>query len=144
MAIIPNDALRAKYDAMTRRIKTQSGSSFGYVAYEAAFRGGKEWLEQAIRLIYGNYRILVKGLKQKLPEAVVSPLEGTYLAWVDLSAYLSERDTERTIRDVCNLAVDFGEWFGRNKYENFIRVNLATSPDNVRQIVARLDRINTL
>ena len=144
MAIIPNDALRAKYDAMTRRIKTQSGSSFGYVAYEAAFRGGKEWLEQAIRLIYGNYQILVKGLKQKLPEAVVSPLEGTYLAWVDLSAYLSERDTERTIRDVCNLAVDFGEWFGRNKYENFIRVNLATSPDNVRQIVARLDRINTL
>lgn len=144
MAIIPNDALRAKYDAMTRRIKTQSGSSFGYVAYEAAFRGGKEWLEQAIRLIYGNYQILAKGLKQKLPEAVVSPLEGTYLAWVDLSAYLSERDTERTIRDVCNLAVDFGEWFGRNKYENFIRVNLATSPDNVRQIVARLDRINTL
>ena len=45
---------------------------------------------------------------------------------------------------MCNLAVDFGEWFGRNKYENFIRVNLATSPDNVRQIVARLDRINTL
>lgn len=144
MAIIPNDALRAKFDAMTRKIKVRNGSSFGYIAYEAAFRGGGEWLEQLNQLIYDNYQILVKGLKQKLPEAVVSPLEGTYLAWVDLSTYLEELDTERTLRDVCNLAVDLGEWFGRNKYENFIRVNLATSPDNIRQIVARLDRIKTI
>lgn len=144
MAIIPNDALRAKFDAITRKVKVQNGSSFGYIAYEAAFRGGDEWLGQVNQLIYDNYQILVKGLKQKLPEAVVSPLEGTYLAWVDLNAYLENLDTERTIRDVCNLAVDLGEWFGRNKYENFIRVNLATSPDNVRQIVARLDRIKTI
>ena len=144
MAIIPNDALRAKFDAMTRKIKVQNGSSFGYIAYEAAFREGGEWLAQLNQLIYDNYQILQKGLKQKLPEAVVSPLEGTYLAWVDLGAYLEDLDTERTLRDVCNLAVDLGEWFGRNKYENFIRVNLATSPDNVRQMVARLDRINRL
>lgn len=144
MAIIPNDALRAKYDSFVRNIHLQNGSSFGYIAYEAAFRQGRAWLEELRKLVWDNYQILTKGLKQKLPEAVVSPLEGTYLAWVDLTAYLEDKDTERAVRDTCHLALDLGEWFGRNRYENFVRINLATSPENVQQIVARLDKLKSL
>jgi cysteine-S-conjugate beta-lyase len=144
MAIIPNDALRSKYDSFVRHIHLQNGSSFGYIAYEAAFREGREWLEELRQLVYDNFQILSKGIKHKLPEAVVSPLQGTYLAWVDLSAYLEEQDTDRVMKDVCGLALDLGEWFGRNRYENFVRINLATSPENVQQIVARLDKLKSL
>ena len=140
--IIQNPALRAKYDAFTRRIGSRSGSNFGYVAYRAAYEEGRLWLEELNQLIRSNFEILRKGLRFALPQAYVTPLEGTYLAWVDLSPYMANRDTERIVRDHCLLAVDFGEWFGGEEYKNFIRINLATSPDNVREIVRRLETIN--
>ncbi len=144
MVIIPNDALRAKFDAFVRSAHIQSGTSFSYIAYRAAFREGREWLDQLIQLVYDNYLLLKNELAKRLPEAVISPLQGTYLTWVDLSAYLTEHETERVMRDTCQLALDLGEWFGRHQYEKFVRINLATSPENIREIAARLERIKAL
>ncbi len=144
MVIIPNDALRSKFDAFVRSAHIQNGTSFSYIAYEAAFRKGRAWLDQLIQLVYDNYQLLREELKRRLPEAIISPLEGTYLTWVDLSSYMKDRETERVMRDTCQLALDLGEWFGMHRYEKFVRINLATSPENVREITVRLERIKTL
>ena len=34
--------------------------------------------------------------------------------------------------------MDFGEWFGGREYEGYIRINLATSRENVKEIADRL------
>lgn len=141
IAIIPNQALRAKYDAFTRSIHMRTGNSFGYIAYRAAYNGGREWLEELIKHIKGNYDFLVNELKRTLPGAVVSPLEGTYLAWIDLSTYLDGKNTEQIITDECRLAVDFGDWFGGDEYDNFIRINLAAGREGMEKIVTRLSHI---
>ena len=77
-------------------------------------------------------------LADRLPGAVVSPLEGTYLMWVDLRKCLDPEKTHFIVQDVCGLAVDYGEWFGGDDYRGFIRLNLATSLDNVMLAVSRL------
>ena len=41
--------------------------------------------------------------------------------------------------DRCRLAVDYGAWFGKN-FDGFIRLNLATTPENVKQAVDNLIR----
>ena len=41
----------------------------------------------------GNFAFVKEFLSRELPEAVMYIPEATYLAWVDLSAYLSDRDT---------------------------------------------------
>ena len=74
-------------------------------------------------------------LEEHLPEVWISELQGTYLMWIDLGKYIKPEDMERVIQDECGIAVDYGSWFGGtnggDEYAGFIRVNLATRPENV-------------
>lgn len=73
-----------------------------------------------------------------MPQVVVTPLEGTYLCWVDLAAYVSADQMEDLIQKKCRLAVDYGHWFGGEKIGTCIRINLATSMENVKTAVDAL------
>ena len=46
--------------------------------------------------------------------------------------------TKTIVQDVCGLAVDYGDWFGGDDFKGFIRINLATSLDNVMLATSRL------
>lgn len=129
--LIANNALRQKWDQFVEGIRVKSGNTFGYIAAEAAYRGGEEWYEAVKCQIVKNFYYLSDTLKEKLPQVVVSPLEGTYLAWVDLRAYEKTEKIKDKIINECKLAVDFGDWFGGERYRGFIRMNLATSFENV-------------
>ncbi len=136
--ILPDEKLRAEYDAFLKSVHIRSGSAFGYVAVEAAFKGGRDWLDQVLALIRQNADYVEKELTAQLPKAVVSPLEGTYLQWVDLGAYVEPGKMKELIQDKCRLAVDYGDWFGGEKWAGFIRLNLATSYDNIKEAVRRI------
>ena len=56
---------------------------------------------------------------------------GTYLCWINLEAYVSADEMKEVIQKKCRLAVDFGDWFGGERFGTFIRMNLATSKENV-------------
>ena len=77
-------------------------------------------------------------MQEQLPDAVVSPLEGTYLTWVDLRKCAEPAEVKAIVLDKCKLAVDFGDWFGGERFDGFIRINLATSMANVEIAVKSL------
>lgn len=129
--LIENEELRNKWDKFVEGIRVKSGNTFGYIAAEAAYKDGEEWYEAVKNQIVKNFNYLRDTLKQKLPHVVIAPLEGTYLAWVDLSAYEKPQNIRDKVINQCKLAVDFGDWFGGEKYKGFIRMNLATSFENV-------------
>ena len=52
--ILPDEKLRAEYDEFLNSIRIKGGSAFGYVAVAAAFRGGREWLEEVISIVKEN------------------------------------------------------------------------------------------
>lgn len=124
--------LRKKWDIYTNGIRVLFGNAFGYVACEAAYEGGEEWYQDVKKQIWSNYEYLKHTFAEKLPGAVVSPLEGTYLCWIDLRACIDPEKTKELIQKRCRLAVDFGEWFGGDQFKGFIRMNLATSLKNVQ------------
>lgn len=64
-------------------------------------------------------------------------LEGTYLAMIDFRSYIEPEQTMDFIQGKCRLAVDYGEWFGKN-YKGFIRLNLATDPAYVKYAVEKI------
>lgn len=132
VAIIPDDTLREKWDDFTKRLHLNSGSTFGYLAGEAAYLHGEAWLEEAKQIIYGNYRYLRETLLAVLPELVIPPLEGTYLMWVDFGAYLKPEDQKEFFTKKCRLALDYGAWF-KGDGDTFARFNLATSRENVEK-----------
>lgn len=133
--VIPDDTLRQKWDAYINKIHVTTGNSFGYIAAQAAYKHGKEWLSEVKDIIYGNYEYMKDTFCKYLPELSVYPLEGTYLAWIDFSSYVSGAELAEFLQKKCKLAFDYGEWFGGEKYASFARMNLATSRENVETAV---------
>lgn len=138
IVIIPDEKLRNMWDTYTAGNRVLGGTSFGYVAAQAAYENGREWLEGVKEKIKENYEYLCRELARELPKAVVTPLEGTYLCWVDLGAYVKAEEMKEVIQKKCRLAVDYGDWFGGEQFATFIRLNLATSLENVKIAVDAL------
>ena len=151
-AVIPDPELRKKYDDYCKPFTGFNANMTGYIAIEAAYRGGMEWLEGCLDLLRRNARLVEDIFAAELPKAVVSPLEGTYLQWVDLSAYLKPDQLLDVVQTRCKLAVDWGHQFfpsesrsagdlaavEAGKQDCHIRLNLATSEANVRLAAERL------
>ncbi len=136
--VIPDQTIRARWDAFVKGLSVGSGNSLGYIASEAAWRDGKDWLEEVRAVIYGNYLWLKNELAAHLPKTRVIDLEGTYLCWIDLGAYVPADEIVDVVQHDCRLAVDFGEWFENNTPSTFIRINLATSRENIEEAAGRL------
>ena len=135
--IIPDASMRKAFDEFVKTINIVDGNPFGYIALEAAYRGGKGWLKQVKEIIWGNYLYLKDSLLADYPALVISPLEGTYLMWVDFSAYLKPEEMEKFFQDSCRIAVDYGTWFEGNA-PCHARFNLATSRENIEYAAAAI------
>ena len=64
------------------------------------------------------------------------------MIWVDLSAYVKPEQVVPVVQDQAKLAVDFGFWFWPKDRvpagDAHIRINIATSRDNVALAASRL------
>lgn len=129
--VIANPQMRARYDKYVERLASPAGSILGKVAAQAAYEKGGEWLENMIEVVKDNYNYVKDSLQKKYPDIVVSPLEGTYLMWIDLRKVVASDNLEELVQRKAKLAVDYGEWFGSSA-KGFIRLNLATTPENVK------------
>lgn len=152
MILIPDPELRKKYDAYCKPFTGINSNMTGYVAVEAAYRGGREWLDGCLEHLRNNVRIVEETLGAGLPEAVITPLEGTYLQWIDLAPYVGRDKLEDVVLKQCKLAVDWGHQFfpkesrssgdalavELGKKDCHIRLNLATSEAYVRLAADRL------
>ena len=138
--IIPDPGLRRKYDDYMKYLRVFSGNSFGYVAAEAAFGGGEEWLKAVLEEIEGNFDYLNETLLSEFPKLELSPLQGTYLSWLDLGAYVPFADLHRFVEEECRIAPDYGEWFwpSGEVEDCHIRLNLATPRCNAEEAARRI------
>ncbi len=133
--IIPDEKIRQKWDTFITGIRILSGNPFGYIATEAALNGGHDWLLEVKQIIVENYHYMKDTLTTTFPNIVVTPLEGTFLSWIDMGAYLTPENIKDFMQNKCHLAFDYGDWFGSTKSDTFIRMNLATSKENVETAV---------
>lgn len=137
--IIPDEGLRQQFDALQKTLAMTNGSMFGYIAAEAAYRGGAAWFDELKQTVWENYTFARDALTGQLPQAVVSELQGTYLMWIDLGAYLAPAELEDFFQHRCRLAVDYGRWFGKSG-QTMVRLNLATNRENVQTAVTAIAR----
>ena len=112
-AIIENPKLRVAFQKRQLANNQHEISGLGYLATEAAYRYGEDWLTELKELIekHINYVVDVFGKETKIK--VMKP-QGTYLIWLDFSAYgLSEEDLQGLLKKeakvILNRGLDFGE-----------------------------------
>lgn len=136
--IITDNEIMEKFDKYTNTVvRVTNGNEFGYLAAEAAYTNGDRWLNGVKKTLKQNFGYIKETLERELPLAKISPLEGTYLAWINMENYIQNDDLEKIIQGKCKLAVDYGHWFG-DAGKGCIRINIATSKDN---IIEAMDRI---
>lgn len=135
--LIPNKALRERYDAYVKTVNQISTNVLGITATQAAYEYGEDWKNSLLSVISENYHTFRSTLLAACPKLIISPLEGTYLAWVDIRAYVKPEDTKAFIQDQCKIAADYGEWFS-DQCQGFLRFNLATDPRFVQDACKRM------
>ena len=112
-AIIENSKLRLAFQKRQLANNQHEISGLGYLATETAYRYGEDWLTELKELIekHINYVVDVFGKESKIK--VMKP-QGTYLIWLDFSAYdISDEELRKLLRDeakvILNRGLDFGE-----------------------------------
>lgn len=133
--IIKNKNNRDKYDEYFNKLRISSGASVGYIAAIAAYTTGGEWFDEVLEIIENNYKYVCDELLKKFPLLDIAKLEGTYLMWIGLDKYIKNESISDLIENKMKIAIDYGAWFGSEKYKNYIRVNLATSKENINKFV---------
>ena len=81
-AVIPDEALRARYRRALRGRIPSSPNLFGLVATEAAYRDGWAWREALLEYLRGNMAFALESIRA-LDLPVAEP-EATYLLWIDV------------------------------------------------------------
>ena len=132
--IIPNEALRNQYAAYKAQVYHTDADVIAETAIAAAYTHpeAEAWLTDVLAVIRENYEYLCRELCTALPQIRISPMDGTYLAWIDFGAYVKAENMHNIFENQCGIAPSFGEWFGGKSYATFVRLNLATSLENIK------------
>lgn len=80
-AVIPDAGLRRTFRRAMAGIVPHV-NALGYTAALAAYRDGEEWRRALLEYLRGN-RDLVTAAVGRMPELIMTPVEATYLAWID-------------------------------------------------------------
>ena len=119
--IIPDEKLRQKWGE--GRISLDN--PFSIVATQAAYQDGHEWLKQLKDYLDSNFLYLRDYLNKKLPLSVFKIPDASYLAWVDVSAYIKdEENLTLFFAEKAGVLLEGGNMFVSNA-DGFIRLNLA-------------------
>jgi cystathionine beta-lyase len=108
-------------------------SPLGIAATIAAYRDGGPWLSGLIEHL-AEMRILFGSLlTERLPTVRWTPMEATYLAWLDASG-TGVRHPAQAALERGRVMVSAGPLFGPG-YPTHVRVNLGTSAERLRRVV---------
>ena len=78
---------------MLERVKRnhQAGiNTLGVVANEAAYKHGKDWLDQLLVYIDGNHQFVEDFLQENLPQVGYTKAQGTFLSWLHFDDIMDE------------------------------------------------------
>ncbi|MEG0912086.1 MAG: MalY/PatB family protein [Oscillospiraceae bacterium] len=133
--VIPNAILREKVE---RHVGELIINPLTTEAVIAAYSKCDEWVDQMNAYVDENFRFFKEAMNKKLPMAVVSEVEGTYLAWPNISAYCDNAmDFERNALKKANLCIEAGSRFGIQG-EGYLRINLACPRKYVSDAVDKM------
>ena len=117
-------------------VRNDSWSPLGVVGAIAAYDHGDEWLAALIERLDAQRTLLTHLLAEHLPEARMRPMEATYLAWLDLRAYGQDDPADVVLRKT-RVRLEPGQHFHPG-LTGHVRLNIATSPERLTEIVRRM------
>jgi cystathionine beta-lyase len=119
--IIPDAWVREKWEAR----QYPFNNPLSIAGAQAAYESGEPWLRELNEYLDSNFRYLDEFIKTELPLASFVIPESTYLAWLDIGAYLpDEQNLPLYFAKNGGVLLEGGNMFVSNS-DGFIRLNVA-------------------
>ena len=137
--VIPNKEWQKKWlEVIDDAFSVSMANPFGIAATIAAYNEGEEWLDQLRDYLDENIRYVKEFVKENLPKASVTAVEGTYLIWLDLNGYEKDpKKLEKLMQQTARIAFDEGYIFGEEG-SGFERINAAMPKKNLEDCMNRI------
>ena len=125
--IAPDPRVRSLIDRQININEICDPNPLGVEALIAAYSSrGAAWLDALNRYLDGNRKAVADFFSSELPECFLSPQEGTYLPWIDFSAFgKSSSQVEEELRSRYGVHVNGGAHYGETT-PGWVRLNIAT------------------
>jgi cystathionine beta-lyase len=125
-AIIKNKQLMADYRRVLASLHMYTGNVFGAMAMEAAYTHGEAWLEELLAYLQQNVERVNAFLAANMPDVTASPIEATYLMWLDFRRLgLTQAQLRDLIVNKAGVGLNDGTSFGPEG-EGFMRLNVGS------------------
>lgn len=136
--IAPNPELRARFVQQIQDNGVVAGNLMALVATRAAYQQGDPWLDGLMAYLKESRRIVYDFIEAELPKLRISPLEATYLAWLDCRALgKTEAELLQLCREKGKVELTPGGFFGQEG-EGFLRLNIGCPHAQLRDALGRL------
>ncbi len=122
--IASNKILYNRVNRWVEKLHLTMGNIFGTIALEAAYRHGKEWLEQLIDYLTGNIAFAEDFINNELSDIDLIRPEATFLLWLDFRRKnIPGKQLNKYIEENARLGLSDGLLFGIDG-EGFQRINI--------------------
>lgn len=129
-SIIPNEKIRTKFNNYLKSSELEEGHIFAYLAAQAVYEKGEEWLAEAKEYIWGNIQFVEQFLRINIPQIKTMIPQASFLVWLDCRELnLSQKDLVSLFVEDAKLALNDGAMFGKGG-QGFMRLNVG-SPRSV-------------
>lgn len=139
-AIIPNQAIRERFDQEVNISGCYTYSIFGIRALETGYTKCADWVDQLNEHIYSNYCYFKDFMAKNFPKVWVAALEGTYLCWFDCRCFgMPGQELADYLQKEAKLFLDDGFIFGPEG-DGFERINLACTRKTLEESLERFQK----
>ena len=137
-AVIENPSLRQQFQKRQLANNQHEISGLGFLATEAAYRYGKPWLTELKAVLEENIDFVVNYFAKEAPRLRVMKPQGTYLVWLDFSAYgLTDDQLFQLLREEAKVVLNRGSDFGQEG-KGHARLNTAAPKAMIKEICRRI------
>ena len=136
--VIENPSLRQQFQKRQLANNQHEISGLGFLATEAAYRYGKAWLTELKAVLEENIDFVVDYFAKEAPRLRVMKPQGTYLIWLDFSAYgLTDDQLFHLLREEAKVVLNRGSDFGQEG-KGHARLNTAAPKNMIKEICRRI------
>jgi len=140
--ICPQPEWRRRIDRAININEVCDVNPFGPVALIAAYNESEAWLDELCAYLWGNYQALCEFAADHLPKWHITPMEGTYLPWVDITATgMTSQQYAETLLNNAKVWVNPGTMYGPQSGEGYIRLNIACPRSRLLEALQRISRL---